>query len=587
MTSEHPQTDATSLVESWRSRAVKAIAVVALLCGVAVYSTSAAWRNPTTSVALPPQGSRTVALFNIWSMLWNSKQILTPQLEWWNAPVFFPEQGSFAWSEPQPITMLLTPLLQNGQGALAYNLLLLFSLVMNGLLTLRLLRFWQICLPARLAAAIAVLLLPMVHEQLDVLQLTALWPFLWLLTAASALNRAAVDATGRLRITLHGAETGLAFVIIAAGSVHHALFVALLMGTTGWILVPWTRLSAWWPGLLASAVVSLSLLLPLLLSMKESLERHKFERSESLVEKLSVDLVDFSIQPKGYWLFQNATPHKTWSPMCPGYVRCGLAGLAAVLLLARVLTGRPASGPRSRELLFLIAFACASFNFSLGMHLGTESVKVWPVLTSAIPGFGHVRSPFRFGYFFQLSIVLLAAAGLHTILRRPVPDSRFARRLQLTIACGVAAVLAFEILPQPLATIGVPRISEKPDWADVIADRQQHGEGTLLLPYAVTSRAVDFEQTVRWMIQATAADLPLANGYSGFFPKSHFQLQRTLNEPTCTAAAIRLIRNRRIRFVIAVDADSSNWLQSAPPGTFQILQQLDSGITVYQFVPAG
>ncbi len=572
-------------LKSGSARLLKRAVPPLLMLAIAFWSTAESWQTPTTTVAVPPHGARTVALFNVWTMLWNSRQLSPAHPSWWDAPMFHPEQGTFAWSEPQPFTFLFSPLLLCGQGALAYNMLLLLSLTLNGLLTLRLLRLWGIRVIPRLAAGIAIILLPMLHDQLDVLQLTAIWPFIWLLSALTELRKATTTQSGMRGVLLRGGETGLAFCTLGACSVHHALFTGILLAVTVWLLVPWRHLIRWSAGITLASAMVLLLLGPLLLQMQTLLRQHRFERATETVERLSVDLIDFAVQTPGHWLLNNPVQHQTWSPMSPGFVRSSLALGCCLLLMAR-MTGRLYTGVGTAEVCFLLLLSAMSGVFAIGMHLGTSDRPLWPLLTSIVPGLSHVRSPFRFGYFFQLAQILLAACSLDQLQRIAAGRTGLKRVLPgvlLVVCCGITA---FEILPRPLVRLGIPNINRKPEWASLIRSRQREGQGTLILPHVMTSKAADFEPTVRWMIQATAAQIPLANGYSGFFPPSHYKLQRALQQDRLTQPALQLLRNRRIRFLVTFNSASADWVASAPPGTIIELQKLSEEVTVFEVTEA-
>src|SRR5690606_18272581 len=83
----------------------------------------------------------TVPLFNAWTIWWNCDRLAHGFRGYWDAPIFFPEQQTFAFSEPQPATLMVAPVLWgSGSPILAYNAYLWLSLLLNGLVTLWLLK---------------------------------------------------------------------------------------------------------------------------------------------------------------------------------------------------------------------------------------------------------------------------------------------------------------------------------------------------------------------------------------------------------------------------------------------------------------
>ena len=48
----------------------------------------------------------TVPLFNLWTIWWNADRLRHGLKDYWDAPIFYPERDTFAFSEPQPTTMI-------------------------------------------------------------------------------------------------------------------------------------------------------------------------------------------------------------------------------------------------------------------------------------------------------------------------------------------------------------------------------------------------------------------------------------------------------------------------------------------------
>lgn len=111
-----------------------------------------------------------------------------------DAPIFFPERQCFAFSEPMPLTACLQPLVRIfGSVALAYNCWLAGNLFLNGVTACWLLRRCGCSCGPAAAAGCAMTLHPLLLTQLEVLQLTCLWPSLWLLSTLLRIATAAAD----------------------------------------------------------------------------------------------------------------------------------------------------------------------------------------------------------------------------------------------------------------------------------------------------------------------------------------------------------------------------------------------------------
>ncbi|NJM08538.1 hypothetical protein HC891_23680 [Candidatus Gracilibacteria bacterium] len=118
-----------------RSAAGRWLSATVLLALIAVTLTWPLSARLATQLPLGTEDSATVPLFNLWTLRWNAEQLLVSYARYWDAPIFYPTAGAFAFSEPQPLTGLFFTLLWRlgGNDVLAYNLVLLFALTVNGI----------------------------------------------------------------------------------------------------------------------------------------------------------------------------------------------------------------------------------------------------------------------------------------------------------------------------------------------------------------------------------------------------------------------------------------------------------------------
>ncbi|MEY3459953.1 MAG: hypothetical protein RL215_3110, partial [Planctomycetota bacterium] len=540
-----------------------------LFLALALYSLSPVLPEFNSAIPAPAHGSRTVPLFNAWTILWNSLQLHEGFPNYWHAPIFFPQQRAFAFSEPQPATILVAPLKPHSNNpALAYNAWLLLSLTLNGLLAHRLLRWLDVPAAFAAAASAAIVLQPLLHHQLDSAQLVPLWPSIWTITALLQLQQlAACRAHSRRRIIVKGSEVGIAFSATAACALHHSLFLALLLLLTAWITVPPKHLGRWLTGAAAAAVAVLPIL-PLALEIHAALAAPHYTREESLITQLSVQPADFLRSPSQTLLTLPALRGHSYFPLNPGWLRLLAASAAVFASFAAVC--RPASNlcsaKQSAAIRFLAALTLAAALLALGSRLRIGPVKLWPVLAEYLPGVAQVRSPFRFGYFYQTSLLLLAAPGialLHTKLVSQTP-LRNHPRLQSIAILLTAIAISCESLPGKLQLIGVPNPARPPAW--VVAARQHlpDGHALLILPFAPNASAASYEDTTRRMIHATAHHIPLVNGYSGFFPPAYYELQKQLQQPLTTQLAQQLAAQNISAILSTSNHCTSQLLQSAP-----------------------
>jgi hypothetical protein len=566
----------------WGPHFAQQLGILSLLLfiflSVALWSVAPVLREFRSSVPAPASGVRTVPLFNVWTIVWNSLQFQQGFFGYWNAPVFFPEQQAFAFSEPQPATLLLAPLHPHRRSpALALNLWLVISLTLNGLFTVRLLRILGVPLLFAVAAGTAMVLHPLVHDQLDSAQLVPLWPSLWTLAALIKLRQGSdVPATTSMTAVLRGLEVGLAFCWTAACALHHALFLGLLLSLTGWLLVPFESFRRWLPGAAVAAIVCLSLIPPAIV-IRSALQGPDFVREESLVTQLSVHPLDFVRTAAKAPLNLPSLRGGSFFPMNPGWIRLA----AAVLACIGCYVGRHSLTTDQRAAMrFLIAFTAVAALLCLGTRLQVGSWKLWSFLADSLPGFAQVRSPFRFGYFFQAAVLLLSGVGGGLCCQLRLLQNHATLRALVTGL--LVLIISFEVLPGKLQLVGVPDPARPLDWIEEVQSQLPAGHGLLILPAAPTSNAAAFEETVRWMIRCTTSGIPLVNGYSGFFPAAHYQLLQRLQKPWSGELALEL-QQQRVALVLAAESDVAKQLSDTmDSGLEPIWQSTSSGAVLFR-----
>ncbi len=131
---------------------------------LAAATLSPVMRNPTRLMPAGATEVATVPLFNVWSIWWNADRLRHGFAHYWDAPIFAPNRGTFAFSEPQPATLIVAPVIWiTDSRVLAYNLYLIGSLVANGLLGGMLLQTLGVNRRFAAVGGAAMLLLPQVY----------------------------------------------------------------------------------------------------------------------------------------------------------------------------------------------------------------------------------------------------------------------------------------------------------------------------------------------------------------------------------------------------------------------------------------
>jgi len=518
----------------------KAGAGLAAYMLLALVVTSPLVWSPRSAIPTLPGRSEAVPLLNLWTIWWNVDRLGHAFQGYWQAPIFYPAPDAFAFSEPQPLTALLAPVLWGtGSRILTYNLFLWLSLVLNGVAAERLLRRVG---AGRLAAFLGggmLLALPFVLWQLDVVQLVPLWGILW---SWSALVR--MPAGTPLR---RGLELGLACGVTGLLSLNVGLFHCVLLAATGWILVvgqPWKRVLA--VGGIATAVV-LVLVGPFAVGLRTAAARHGFQRDAETMRDLSAIAGDYAGVPDRAWIKLGRGVSREGWELSPGWLKVGGALMGA------------AWGVRRRRLrrwtLFLVSLGAAAFLLSLGPNLRLGGWEPWSAMARFVPGMSQVRSVFRFACFAQIAVVLLAAQSLQGgawIARRLVPSSRNAwagwSARVATLLIGAAFV--FEIPPIAARLVTLPPAQAHETWIEFLRLRTPEGAGIACLPIPSGNRVSDFDETARWMYFGTFHHIPLLNGYSGFFPPEDFERREILHREFPGELGMQLLAGLGIEFVV-------------------------------------
>jgi hypothetical protein len=504
-------------VRAWGREAIVAAAV--LFATAAIFT----WPMAAHLTDAVPVGSRppTVALFGLYTVEWTG-QALEHGRAYWDAPVFHPHPGTFAWSEPQPFTSLVVWLVSKVTGTvLAYNLVLLAYLVTTGLAGYALAR------------------------QLTVDRLAALWAGLWLTAGAYPMQQlnvlhllagvfpiaclASVLALARRVSWSTACIAGLSYFLTLMTCAQFGLFLTVLLP---FVVVPliWQRRWSWRAAAVSSAPMAAALLaaLPFLLAQRAHLVRMGFERSLQGVRG-AYSLGDLFIPARGHWLTSRILPLSENPDAYP-------FDLGVVFLLCLLMAGVGGGfrfwrtdAIRARQRISLAAMSVVGlllgFGPKLGWTAGGEAVGPYVWLRSVVPGLGAVRTPSRFGMFAVVGVAVLAAAAFAFLRARTRARGT---RLALTLA-GFGLLLAeMWALPVGLADpdhgIG--------DHRDVVGWLEEHGQGesVLELPMAEATGETALAREVRAMRRALRHRNPIVNGYAGYAPEPFLQVRNAVRD---------------------------------------------------------
>ncbi|GIK36263.1 MAG: hypothetical protein BroJett011_00960 [Chloroflexota bacterium] len=523
----------------------------------------------------------TVPLFNLWTLQWNIDQQMQGYPRYWDAPIFAPDKGTFAFSEPQPLSAVLAaPLWLAWQSpALGYNALVILFLILNGWFTYWLLRNWRLPPLPSLLAGLLMQSLPFVAQEMGVLQLVAIFGLLWsllflsrFLTSVSSLPRFLASSprywrSGGLCLALGPPVTFLTCSYYGLFSVFFLPLVFIFQARREHLNLK----TAVQLGVVA--LLALALSLPFVWAQHRELQIYHFSRSAQTIEansaKLSYyrDFLDYNLFYSRILGLKSAQGQRLF----PGLGLIALAGLG--------LFGEP----RKRVKLYLFVAVGLALLLSLGLRLNVGGVQPYQWVREWVPGFAQLRSPFRFAVLVQLHLALLAGFGLHNL-------SQWLRWSPKLLPGGVAALAIFEMLALPLPLQPVPLQTEAAPWqgwfneharSDTADFQSTPRPKIVILPFAPSSKVEDFEQTTRWLLANRFFEGDMLNGYSGFFPADHARVRdEMLKFPT--PAGLQLLQKKGIEYVVVyhhlADTPSPQTLETY---LTRLYEDERAGVTVY------
>ena len=496
-------------------------------------------------------------MFNLWTLEWNVQCFNSGTLYWsqeyWDAPIFFPANDSFAMSEAQPILGLLAPVVWvTGSTIAAYNSYIILSLALNGWFTRKLLIGQDFPPWIATLAGGGMVLLPVAHWQLGVSQLVPVWGIIWgwdvILRWSkpreplSAMDVDTKKTTLPRRLIPEGMELSGAWIATFAMSVHHGLFATVIYAVALAILVLFKMrdlqtlkrvvLAHTIAGVLVGLVIG-----PMLWRHHRVSKENGFEREASLVEQLSVWPSQY-LTTYGHsisnWVIGNG-----WETQTGWTIGAGL--LTTVLAIAGSLVGLFFNAYR-RMSSVLLAVSVVSFLFSMGNHLSLGGWSAWDGLVNYVPGFSQVRSAYRFIYFLQIAIVLSAAIGIRWLADGKSTWRRFTA-VVLAILCMI------DPWPCNVRLGATPSISDMQEgWTETL--RAEPAGGLIILPLLDGGTVHDYEIVAEWMLKGLYAGKPMVNGYSGFFPKPQLDLARRISLNGLDRGSVEELKRIGVRYIV-------------------------------------
>ncbi len=525
----------------------------------------------------------TIPLFCLWTMWWNVDRFASGLSGWWDAPLFHPTPGTLAFSEPLILqSVMAAPVWWlTDSPVLAYDLVLLVSLALNGFAASRLLRWFHVSPVARIAGGVFVVLTPLVNVMVGVLPLVPLFPTIWTLHAMWRYGRRPSPGRG----ALVGACFGL--VVLACG--HYGLFLSVLLLLAGGLVLGRKLLERRaWTGLLVAALAAAAVAGPVLYEQRRAMAAHGFKRDSHRVRALSASPIDYAQTP---WDLAVSVPKVSTArrpdhrAFCPGplKVRLAVAGVVGAL----------ASRARRRWALFALVFGWAAWLLSQGVKPRLGGFVPFEALAAVYPGMAQVRNIFRFAVFWQLMVALMAAHGLDVAMRGMAWGLRGARtrlltRVRAPVVRGAAVLVALlaslELTPARQALYQPPRRDENQGWVGFLAQTPPHAV-VAQAPFPKDGEVENAVETAELLWFQMEFRRPVVNGYSSFFPQTYITLFDSMREFPKPASLDHLARHS-VTHVVVSRAEASPDLLALVPRLRLVFGDDRARVDVYALLPA-
>jgi len=502
----------------------------------------------TTNVATGARPAPTVALFNLWTYERTADRAARGFAGYWDAPIFHPYRGTFAMSDPQPLTGLAYAGLRAiASPVAAMNVLLVLVLIANGVGAGLLAIETGLSRVAQAVASVLAVWLPFCVEELGTLQMIVLFPVFGALTFLYRFHR---------RSSI-GDAVGLAASMSACywTSGYWGLWLALLVVSGGVVLFRKRHANRQTAVAISTAAVLVALICgPVVYFQQQSIGDLRWDGE--YVDTLAAAPIDYV--RTGDRNLASAAPWTVaagdWPiRLYPGVAAAGLACVGVAL------------GWRSQQrgwILFLLMAIQAAFLLSLGRIEPLANFSPMSLLQQTVPGFDKLRSPYRVGMFVSLLMTPLAAIGADRAC-----SIRPALWRGLALSAVVLAICEFSPLSAPVATMDVGAIAQQmetsPAWCAALAEEP---EGPVIhLPMGRDE--ISYLATVEAMLLQRHHGKPLVGGYSGFLPPSVRMLEKETSPfPDRRSAALLLTAG--VRYLVV---DKSRMEEAA----LERLAQLD------------
>lgn len=357
-------------------------------------------------------------------------------------------------------------------------------------------------------------MLPFLAHERGVLQLQPIFGVLW-----------AVDGLWQLAERPHwrwAVQMGLGIAITFLTSEYYALFLALMLAAALPFLPPIWRERRFCTAVLPGILIAGLLIAPVALPQIKAVQAMGFSRSVQTITGNSATLAE-------YGRLSSTLQNVSWIPW---QFKGDQALFPGISLLILAFLGLYSS--RRRWAWYLATGVIIAWLLSFGFNLKLAGWQPYALIHDFVPGFDNLRSPFRWGYFVQVYLALLAVLFLDRLWQNGRRWWHF----------GVMILLLIELMPAPTRLTAVlPPLNIETLTPPL-----------LFLPFADSGATAAYADTTRWMTTTSVHSAAMVNGYSGYFPQMQGQL-RTLLADFPTLGGMAVLRSLGVKTIL-IAADS-------------------------------
>ena len=460
-------------------------------------------------------------LLNTFILGWDADRILHGLHGLWNAPFFFPETWTLAFSEHLLGIAVLTAPLQwlTGNPVLVYNVAFLGSYVLSGVgMYLLALTLWG-RRDAAWVAAFAFAFAPhrVMHQAQIQLLMSGWMPLgLWGLHRYFETGRRRALAVFVVAYSLLALSNGyfLYFFAVPVVSVIAAEFARRRVWSRGdGAVVRWPRMVA---ELTLAAAAILAAIAPVAVAYMQVRSQYGLRRSLEEMAGFGARLSDYARIPPGLRLWDGILRQGESERMLfPGVIVVVLAVVAVGFVF---VNGRARSDSRPSGWRWQTGVYVAVLLLALWFACGPAVPGPYSLLASLLPGFDGLRVPARFVVVVALALVVLASAGAASILMLLRPRA----------AAVVAGLMTIAIVAEGYAgPMHMAPFSLREGARRAVDAWLRIGPpgGVLELPIAGPGLA---PFTLGYQFRTLTHGHPIVNGYSGW----GYALQDFLGGPT-------------------------------------------------------